>query len=542
MRGKHPRLVAAVGVTTIALALGAPGTATAHGHPHAVPIKQAIFNAYATGTYLHTHLLQAENSRLVNANVAGSAAAVDSKGLARRADEMGRFVVNPEATGKISWGRGVAIEAGLEEDVPSGDPAIALAGVAKQAAPPTVGTPDVVDLLHLDLDPVLYNSAARGEAAANWNSEDPCIYRAPDPPTRFPLGPPPENVTADFGFGVGSVEDLELLDLDLEDEGQPTLQRPLLATNVTTGQGIKKRSTGWTSSQTYLAGQYTEGGKLLGPDYGLASEVRATLAPVTLFTGGTEGTEEAEGQTETTIEVLGPWRLVAAAGGLPNSAWIHFGPEDTEPNTPILRISTRSMQNGVLVEENDDVLTVEELTDPETGLLDTRTTIEGVAEIVLGEAPRAIGDESATSKPTEAGNGTRASAAADVLRIEVLEEAEPPGTELAEIRLGHMEVEAEVPEGGLSCVPPKLPSTGDDDVTLPQTGGDNVGTAVGAANALPAAGSDKSPAATGQVTEWVRAAGSRLPPVTRAAGLFSAVLAILVSSGALLLRRRWSRS
>ncbi|MDP8932315.1 MAG: hypothetical protein M3O70_28105, partial [Actinomycetota bacterium] len=170
MKGKHPRLVAAFGVATIGLALGAPGTATAHGSK-AVPIKQATFNAYATGTYLHTHLLQSADSRLVNVNVAGSAAAVDHpKGLAQRADEMGRFVVNPEAPGKISWGRGVAVEAGLAENVPSAEASLlSLAGVAKQSAPPTVGTSDFTDLLHLDLDPLLYNSTAAGEARANWD-------------------------------------------------------------------------------------------------------------------------------------------------------------------------------------------------------------------------------------------------------------------------------------------------------------------------------------------------------------------------------------
>ncbi|MFN2557899.1 MAG: hypothetical protein ABR592_13725 [Nitriliruptorales bacterium] len=549
MRRKHPRLVAGVGAATMALALGAPGTATAgHGGPHAVPIKQAVFSGYATGTYLHTHLLQLGTTRLVNANVAGSAAAVkhnpqDPTGLTQRADETGRFVVNPEAPGKISWGRGVALEAGVLEEVPSGDAAIALAGVAKQAAPPTVGTPDTQSI-DLDLDPLLYLSLARGEASANWNSDDPCIYKSPEPPTRFALGPPPKAYEEDFGFGLASVADVELLDLGETDDGNPGLEQPLIATNVTTGQGIKKRSVGWTTSQSYLAGQYSENGQLVGNDYGIASEVRATLLPITLFTGG------AEGQAETTIEVLGPWRLVANAGGIDNTGWIRFGPDfgpgAEEPNTPVLRISSRTTQAGVVVEEYNDVITVEDLKELLGGQRDEGLRIEvpGILSIVLGEAPRAIGDESETSEPTE--TPTRVSAAADVLRIEVLESAEPQGSEVAEIRLGHMEVEAEVPRGGLACVPPPpppLPPTGIDEggqfkgLPLPEL--ENGVAVPGAGEAVQAVGHDN---VSGQ--ESLRAVpAARQQPILRALGVFSAAIAIAIASGAMLLRRRrWAGS
>ncbi len=536
MRRKHPRLVAGVGVATMALAVGSPSVAPAAHGSHAVPIKQAIFNAYATGTYLHTHLLQLEDTRLVNVNVAGSAAAVDSKGLTQRADEMGRFVVNPAAPGKISWGRGVALEAGVLEEVPSGDPAIALAGVAEQAAPPTVGTPDVVSV-DLDLDPLLYLSLLRGEASANWNVDDPCIYKSPEPPTRFALGPPPKAYEEDFGFGLASVADLELLDLGNTDDGNPGLEEPLIATNVTTGQGIKKRSVGYTSSQTYLAGQYTEDGKLVGHHYGLASEVRATLLPITLFTA-TPG-----GQTETTIEVLGPWRLVGNAGGLPNTAWIHFGPDAEEPNQPILRISTRSYQGGVVVEDHNDILTVEDLVGPD-GL---RIHLPGIADISLGEGPRAIGSDDADPYPpaTEAADGTKVSAAAEILRIELLETTEAEGFELAELRLGHMEVEAEVPAGGLSCEAPPpaiLPPTGIDEggqfkgLPLPNIDGSNP--IAGAEEAAQAAGHE-----TGQESLRAEPVARQQSPVMRAVGLFSAMIAILVASGAMLLRRRrWVRS
>lgn len=540
MRGKHPRLVAVAGVATMALALGVPGTATAAHGSHAVPIKEAPFQAYATGTYLHAHLLQLGETRVVNANVAGSAAAVKSAklgGLGQRADEMGRIVINPETPGSISYGRGVAVEAGLLEEVPSAEAnLLSLAGVAKQEAPPTVGQPEI-ESIELDLDPLLYLDLARGVGSANWNSDDPCIYKAPEPPTRFALGPPPEHYEADFGYGLAQVADVELLDLAGQDEGEPGLEQPLLATNVTTGQGIKKRAVGWTTSQTYLAGQYSENGQLAGQDYGLASEARATLLPVTLFTGGPEG------QTETTIEVLGPWRLVGNASGLPGTAWVHFGPEVEEPNQPILRISTRRIENGLLVEENNDILTVEQLVGDE-GL---RLHLPGIADISLGEGPRAIGSEDENPYPpaTEAADGTKVSAAADILRIELLDSAEPPSIELAEVRLGHMEVEAEVPAGGLSCEqppPPKFPPTGFDeagdysplDLPLPVVD-DEV---PGAEEALRATGQD---AAVDHESLQAESVARRQLPI-RALGLFSAVAAIIVTSGAMLLRRRWSRS
>ncbi|MDQ3932537.1 MAG: hypothetical protein M3252_06855 [Actinomycetota bacterium] len=536
MKRKHPRLVAAFGLATIGLALGAPGTATAHGQPHAVPIKQATFHGHATGTYLHAHLLQSATARLVNANVAGSAAAVDyPKGLAQIADEVGRIVVPTQAAGKNSWGRGVALEAGLLEEYPSEEASLlSLAGVATQAAPPTVGTPDVQDI-NLDLDPLLYLSLLRGEASANWDSNNPCVYKAPGGP-RNPLGPPPQDYTADFGFGHASVANVELLDLDSGDDAEPGLEGPLLATNVTTGQGIKERPVGWTASQSFLAGQYSEPGaiegKPLAPDYGLVSETRATLLPITLFTGG----------SEITIEVLGPWRLVGAAGGVPGSAWVHFGPEAKEPNQPVLRISTRSIdpQTGVFTENNTDVITVEQLVGNE-GL---RLDLSPLLVLSLGEGPRAIGNEDEGSAPTEAADGTRVSAAADILRLEVLEAAEQPGTEVAEIRLGHMEVEAEVPRGGLSCEPPRPP------VVFPPTGDDEVSDSEReVTDLLPAidqpagqeAGQVTGRQETGQESLKAESVRRQLPPSLRAFGLFSAVVAILVSSGAFLFRR-WSRS
>jgi LPXTG-motif cell wall-anchored protein len=72
-------------------------------------------------------------------------------------------------------------------------------------------------------------------------------------------------------------------------------------------------------------------------------------------------------------------------------------------------------------------------------------------KITLGEDPRAISKPNVSpdpaSKPTEAANGTLASAAVDVARIELL--TGNPAT--VDLRVGHMEASAQVPAGGIHC-------------------------------------------------------------------------------------------
>src|SRR5205823_4995266 len=66
----------------------------------------------------------------------------------------------------------------------------------------------------------------------------------------------------------------------------------------------------------------------------------------------------------------------------------------------------------------------------------------GVAEIALGEDPRAIGGDAASS-PTVL--PSQASAAVDVVRVKLL------GGALADVRVGHMEAAVAVPAGGVQC-------------------------------------------------------------------------------------------
>ncbi|MDP1793593.1 MAG: hypothetical protein Q8K63_05580, partial [Acidimicrobiales bacterium] len=70
--------------------------------------------------------------------------------------------------------------------------------------------------------------------------------------------------------------------------------------------------------------------------------------------------------------------------------------------------------------------------------------VPGVANIAIGENPRAIGGDD-ESNPTISADGTTVSAAVDVVRVTLLDGS------LADVRIGHMEVRAAVPSGGITC-------------------------------------------------------------------------------------------
>jgi uncharacterized repeat protein (TIGR01451 family) len=119
---------------------------------------------------------------------------------------------------------------------------------------------------------------------------------------------------------------------------------------------------------------------------------------------------------------------------MPGGAYVHYGPGTVSPSTPVIRI-LRAGQAQTLLKLQD--------------LLGNKgfvLNIPGLAEIAIGEDPRAIGG-SADSVPTVASNGTMASAAVDVVRVRAL----PGATELADVRVGHMETVAQVPSGGVAC-------------------------------------------------------------------------------------------
>jgi hypothetical protein len=164
--------------------------------------------------------------------------------------------------------------------------------------------------------------------------------------------------------------------------------------------------------------------------YGLVTETHQILAPITLLQGTA---------TPVSIEFLGEWVLRATATGKPGGAKVEYAPVGSPTSTtPVLKVTLGT--NTPLELSLQDLL----------GQAGLAIPVPGIAEIVLGEGPRAIAGATA-SKPELAANGTVAAAAVDVLRIDTSALASALNLTLADLRVGHMESRAVVPVGGIQC-------------------------------------------------------------------------------------------
>ena len=404
-------------VATLALSF----SATAAFGAGAVPFKDATFSGYASGTVLHADALQTGGTRIVDAEEAFTGSAVDSQGLKTIHNEVDR-VVSSANPAKNSSGRGSGLEVGLVNSPEDADNALILAGESKSAAPPSTNL-DTQEFA-VPAGPLAYASLLRGQSQALW-AEDQCI------------------VGRDISFGRGHAADVQLLSTTATANDDGTLDQPLIATDSTSND--PGRAVASSYSHEYMDVQRNSTGHPIGLAFGLTSEARMTIAPVTLLKGT---------PSEFTLEFLGEWVLRAVAGGIPGSAYIHYGPGDVSPSTPILRV----IQNG-------DVTDIVKLQDilGDTGV---DIPIPGVADVTIGEAPRAIGGAFGSNPPVDKVNGTSASAAVDVVRVKLLEQ--DPTTHAADIRIGHMEVKTQVPAGGIDCGIPVTKSASPPGVTVNQ--------------------------------------------------------------------------
>lgn len=413
-----PMAVAAVALLTTGLVVRPSEAQVAFG--------SADFSGYATGTAEHVHALQSGTTRVADAEIAFSGAAVDSRGLSTAiSNEMDR-VVQPALPAKQSYGRGAALEIGLNQPSNSEIAQIQRATRSEASAAPSTDLVKAELTLPASLDPVVYASLLRTEAQARYLPDN-CI------------------TGQDMAYGRGYTEDAQLVDTDTN-SSTPQLETPLLSTEATNPERAGNQSV----SRLKLTAQSTkpEVGKpinIIGSNWGLMAETRQTIAPVTLLKGTPQ---------QVTVEVLGEWVLQAVAGGLPGSAFMHYGPGTASPDTPVLRILQGTTENRVL--------TLQQLTGT-NGL--TIALPNGIGTIKVGEAPRAIGDPSKAA--AVAADGTSAAGAVDVVRIELIEERDNLGQvtrEAAEIRVGHMEAKAVVPAGGIVC--PGISVTKDASPTL----------------------------------------------------------------------------
>jgi uncharacterized repeat protein (TIGR01451 family) len=395
--------------------VAAPGAAQ-------VPAGEADYGGFANGAVIHAEALErAEpalsdpvSPRVVDAEVAFSAAAVESTGLpAQQTTEWGG-TFQPAATaegdaveGQSAYGRGYALDASLEQEGQQ-QGQITAAGLAEAVAPPPSGLV-VTEGGPVPGDPIAYASLIRGEAQALIDDIDGCI-----------------SLGDDLAYGKGLAADAQLLDQDAtpdEEGGDPQLEQPVLATEAENPE----REVSSSMSHVFLAPQTDAEGASVGDALAVVSETRQTIAPVTLF----QGTENA-----VTFEFLGEWVLRAVATGVPGSARVHYGPGDVSPETPVLRV--------IQPDATETILTLQDLLSEEGVTVDASPLVS----ISLGEDPRAIGGD-VDSTPEVAGDGTSASAAVDVVRVRLL--SEPETGEASELRIGHMEVSATVPAGGIDC-------------------------------------------------------------------------------------------
>ncbi|MGH2792743.1 MAG: hypothetical protein ACRDKG_00410 [Actinomycetota bacterium] len=377
----------------------------------AVPFNEADFSGYATGQVLHVDTLAASGVELAQASEAWTGSVVDSKGITQIVNEVDNIVF-PAAANKRTAARGSGLELGLGVDQAT-ENQLQLQ-IAKAAAPPNTSVVEEIPPGGLSIPPLAYASLLRGQADANWSDSSTCV-----------LG-------KDLASGIGYAADVQLVDTGAGNE-DGTLDAPLLAVDAEPTD--PDRSVAFSQSHNFLAVQQNAAGAPLGLKFGLASEVRMTIAPVTIADG-------------VTLELLGEWVLRAMAGGVPGSAHVHFGPGEVSPQTPILNI----IQDGVdnIIVSLQDILGDEGIVIP----------IPEVAEIRIGQPPHAIGDQDAP--PSIAANGTSASAAIDIVSVELL------NGDLADLRFGHMEVSAQVPVGGIDCGVPVSKTASPKGVTVGQ--------------------------------------------------------------------------
>jgi hypothetical protein len=401
----------------------------------------ANFSAHATGTGLHADVIDAgaEGPRVVDAEVGFSSAAINTGGLdAGVVNEMNMPVVPVagvedipvDSGGKEAYGKGSGVEVGLGNSLPNLEDAnqLKLTQVAAASEPPAV-TPDVTqvtpgdsastglvqtELLAVPGGPLLYADVTQTRAGAVWSNRT-CIVGQP------------------LAVGEGTIADAELL--GTADDGETdALEGALVELDSEAGDEVID-----TQSFTYLIANKNPDGTPDGT-YGVVSETRMILAPITIAEDATNGLGALQ------INVAGTWFLRVTATGK-GPATVQYGIDNSEDftnETPVLQVLAGGELQGQLLFQ--DLFGEEGLNLP--------PELEALLEISIGEDPRAIAapdsvpDDTAPPVTTV----TDGAAAVDVVRVGLLQpDAPAAGVSLAGVRVGHMEAKVNVPEGGFRC-------------------------------------------------------------------------------------------
>jgi Domain of unknown function DUF11 len=360
-----------------------------NGAPLPVPAPD-VYAAYGTGTPLYADALQYAGRRLADVEVAFSGASFASNEMKDGLlNEMQR-VVAPRLAPHSGFGRGSGFELGLGIGNSEKNQLI-LADLAEMAAPPSAAR-ITKQIGPITVDPILKATLLRGQAQSRV-AGNACT------------------IGSDLAYGSGYAADVNLLNAGDD----------FIKALVKTSAPDPQRAVSQSISRTRLI--MRDGTKGADLRFGLLSETRQTIAPVTFFAGS---------EHQFTIEVLGEWVLRGIADGAKGS--LFYGPADKSPETPVLRIIDG---HGKVMTQ----LTLQQF----LGDKGLEVNIPGIAEIVIGEDPRAV-DGDAASNPVQ--TGTLVLGAADVVRVRLLNQGD---SHLADVRLGHMEVGMAVPADGIRC-------------------------------------------------------------------------------------------
>ncbi|MEY2474839.1 MAG: hypothetical protein QOG87_154 [Actinomycetota bacterium] len=476
------------------------------------------FSGYSTGSNIHADVLRVSDvQQILNADVASSAAAVDSDGF----DPAGihneeNFAVVPTAGapdalvdsgGKESYGRGSGLEIGVATGLPNNDEnQIIPGGIAEAGAQPAERSdgdppagPTDTGLVESELaeitqaDPLLYAQLLEGQARARFD-ETQCL------------------TTGNLSEGRGQTAKAQLVDTS-SDPATGDLDAPLVnASSDFFGSGGRGVSQTW--SMSYLVDN-------LDGTWGLATETHMTFAPVGLLQS------DPTAPPPVFVEILGEWIFRAVATGKAGGANVTYevaGLSD-DPDPTVIRVYLGAPDNATtptIPIRRSDLFGDEgiDIAIP-PGPLGPK-----LISLTLGEDIRAISAPNVLpdplSDPTETGNGTLASGAADVVRISAVnaDAGVPNGPEVANVRIGHLEAEAQVPAGGIVCpAPPAATTTTGGATTTTEAGATTTTTAAGATTTTTADGATTTTTAADATTTTTAAGATTTTIPTSVAGV-----------------------
>lgn len=390
------RLAALFAVLTTVAALA--GTASVPAGAQAVTDQP--FGGYGSGATLSVNVLGLLNTQVLNLQAASAGQSTNSEGLPAGGlvNELGYAIQPPGISDRNAYGRGTGLEVGvLTPDPNTNTNQILLSGLAQQAAPPIEPAADVKQIGPVRIGSLAYVNLLRGRARALFD------------PNTCPIGKP-------FSFGEGEASGLQLIGAP---NAEGVLQNPVVGAGLPVNSD-DPRNVSRTRSVTYLRpnGDGT---------FAVVSETRQTIAPVSLL-GGT-----------VTLELLGEWALRAIATGKPDgSSRVEYAPVGAGPTTTVATLTI-----GATVVN----ITTQQLFGP--GGLDLGSSLGALSALLnirVGTPARALGGAGA---PQIAGDGTSVSAAVDVAAVGVLQI--PAVLNALDLRVGHMEVAAVAPPGGVRC-------------------------------------------------------------------------------------------